>query len=62
MDKASRRPSGGVTREEFDALRKRVDDCCTNLEVQFKRIAQIQAEIDQVGVARTTRKNRNPAK
>jgi hypothetical protein len=40
-----------VSRAEFQQLRETVDECCHLLDVQFKRIAQIQAELDHIKVA-----------
>jgi hypothetical protein len=37
-----------VTQKDLDALRSTVDQCCADLAIQFKRIAQIQAELDDV--------------
>jgi len=42
-----------VTRAEFDALVRLVQDCCQRLDVQFHRTAQLQAEVDQVRAAWT---------
>ena len=41
----------GVTRREFDALARCVEDCIRTLELQFTRIAQLQAELDHIRVA-----------
>jgi uncharacterized protein YukE len=49
--KAKRRPADHVTRREFTALAGKVEECANNLEVQFKRIAQIQAELDRIRAA-----------
>jgi len=40
-----------VNRAEFDALRQTVKQCCDSLDIQFKRIAQLQAELDHVRAA-----------
>ena len=37
-----RRSPRDISRAKFDAARQRVEDCLRTLEVQFKRIAQIQ--------------------
>jgi hypothetical protein len=41
----------GVTRQEFEALLHRVEECARNLELQFTRIAQIQRELDHLRMA-----------
>lgn len=41
-------PSRPVTRQEFEGIVSTLDDCCTKLDLQFKRIAQIQAELDHI--------------
>jgi hypothetical protein len=46
-----RRQSGEVSREEFIDLVNAVDECSRNMELQFKRIAQIQAELDHIRAA-----------
>lgn len=46
-----RRSRPDVTREEFVALERKMDECVQNLDVQFKRIAQIQAELDRIRAA-----------
>jgi hypothetical protein len=54
MAKKKSRPAiGGVSREEFSELARFVDDIGRNLELQFKRIAQIQAELDIIRAAWT---------
>ena len=48
----TKRPRGsGVTRREFDTLARRVEDCTRTLDLQFTRIAQLQAELDHIRVA-----------
>jgi hypothetical protein len=37
-----------VTRVEFDALRHTVEKICRDLEVQFQRIAALQAQVDSL--------------
>jgi hypothetical protein len=37
-----------ITREEFTRLEARVDDLRREFHLQFQRIAQIQAELDQI--------------
>ena len=37
-----------VTREEFLALEQKVEECLQNLNLQFQRMAQIQAELDRI--------------
>ena len=41
----------GVTRREFDTLARHVEDCTRTLDLQFTRIAQLQAELDHVRAA-----------
>jgi hypothetical protein len=41
----------GVTRQEFEVLVHAVEDCARSLELQFTRIAQIQAELDHIRAA-----------
>jgi hypothetical protein len=41
-------PDRHVTREEFEAMRRTLDECCRNIELQFKRTAAIQAELDRI--------------
>ena len=48
----------GVTRQEFEALGRRVDECARNLELQFTRIAQIQADLDHLRPAAEKPKGR----
>jgi hypothetical protein len=48
MARKPRRTRGAVTRREFDALAATVRQCCRDLEVQFTRTAQVQAELDHV--------------
>lgn len=38
-------------RREFTALTRLVEECVNNLALQFKRIAQIQAELDHIRAA-----------
>ena len=40
--------SRSVTRVEFDALRHIVDRICRDLDVQFQRIAALQAQVDSL--------------
>ena len=47
---ASGRP---ITRAEFDRMATLVDECCHNLDVQFKRFADMQAELDRIKSAWT---------
>jgi hypothetical protein len=48
----TKRPLGnGVTRREFSALVRAVEDCTRNMDLQFTRIAQIQAELDHIRAA-----------
>ena len=42
-----------VTRAEFDRLSAVVEDCLRQLTLQFKRIAQIQAELDHTKTVST---------
>ena len=51
-------PAARCVRKEFEALRQRMDDCRRDLDVEFTRIAQIQAELDQVRKAWTMPKAR----
>ena len=64
---SAKRPSSPVTRSAFEELRRTmrsstaelastVDKCCRDLEVQFERIAQIQAELDEIRSAWTKTK------
>jgi hypothetical protein len=46
-----RRLDGGVTRREFADLSQKVEECARNQDLQFTRIAQIQAELDHIRVA-----------
>ena len=46
-----RRSSRAVTRREFDALAAVVRDCCRDIQVQFTRTAQVQAEVDHIRTA-----------
>lgn len=52
---ADRGNHGAVTREEFAALVERVEQNSRDLQLQFRRIAQIQAELDRIAVAWTKR-------
>ena len=48
----TKRPQAkGVTRLEFDVLARRVEDCTRTLDLQFTRIAQLQAELDHARAA-----------
>ena len=50
----NKRPSGNaVTRSEFVALARAVEDLSRALKLQFTRIAQIQAELDHIRAAWT---------
>jgi hypothetical protein len=40
--------SRSVTRAEFDALRYLVEKMCRDLDVQFQRIAALQAQVDSL--------------
>ena len=51
MAKTTRRSDNGVTRREFIALVRVVEECTRTLELQFLRIAQIQAELDHIRTA-----------
>jgi hypothetical protein len=49
------RQRNGVSRSEFDEMRRAfdetrrtLDECCRNLNIQFQRIAQLQAEFDHI--------------
>ncbi len=54
---AKRRPSTApVTRAEFEALARMVEKSGRDLDLQFQRIAQIQAELDRIRIAWTKRK------
>jgi hypothetical protein len=46
-----RRVNSEVTRFDFNRLKSLVEDCHKTLSVQFTRIAQIQAELDEVRLA-----------
>jgi hypothetical protein len=46
--KTARRLAKGVTRREFIALVRAVEECTRTLQLQFTRIAQIQAELDHI--------------
>jgi hypothetical protein len=46
-----RRSASAVTRAEFRRLENTLEECCRQLDVQFQRIAQIQAEMDQIRLA-----------
>jgi BMFP domain-containing protein YqiC len=48
MARSSRRLPRPVSRAEFDELRQVLDQCRRDIEIQFKRIAQMQAEFDQI--------------
>ncbi|HJU72848.1 MAG TPA: hypothetical protein VJ717_03810 [Gemmatimonadaceae bacterium] len=41
-------------REEFVALKRKYEECVQNLDLQFKRIAQIQAELDHMRSGRSS--------
>jgi hypothetical protein len=48
-------PGNGVSRAElddmrraFDEMRHTVDECSRNLNIQFQRIAELQAELDSI--------------
>jgi BMFP domain-containing protein YqiC len=43
-----RRLADTVTREEFEALRALAEQNAHNLQVQFERIAQMQAQLDRL--------------
>ncbi|HYT74108.1 MAG TPA: hypothetical protein VEL79_05120 [Vicinamibacterales bacterium] len=53
-----------MSRDEFESLRRALDDCCKSLDIQFRRIAQIQAELDEIrgawmrGLKGSTKKKR----
>ena len=51
MAKTTRRLDNGVTRREFTDLMHQVEECSRNLDLQFTRIAQIQAELDHLRTA-----------
>jgi hypothetical protein len=40
-----------VTRREFERLARHVEDCTRTLDLQFTRIAQLQAELDHIRAA-----------
>jgi hypothetical protein len=40
-----------VTRAEVDSIRQTLDDCCRTLDLQFHRIAQLQAQLDEIASA-----------
>jgi hypothetical protein len=46
-----RQPARAVTRAEFTELRQTLDECWRALDLQFHRIAQIQAELDALRAA-----------
>jgi hypothetical protein len=52
-----------VTRAEVDSIRQTLDDCCRTLDLQFHRIAQLQAQFDGIATAwvdaLTSRNNRS---
>jgi hypothetical protein len=48
MARKPRRSSRAVTRREFDALAEIVRDCCRDIQMQFTRTAQVQAEVDHI--------------
>lgn len=50
-----------VTREEFSALQRKMEECMRSLDLQFKRIAQIQAELDHIRMARTEASSKKSA-
>ena len=54
------RPKHGVTRPEFEVLVHAVEDCSRRLDLQFTRIAQIQAELDHIRNAWAKSKKRKP--
>jgi len=54
--------SGPVTREQFQRLTSVVEECCAKLDLQFKRIAQIQAELDHIRAAWNSREQRVPTR
>jgi len=58
MPSTPRRSSRAVTRREFDALAATVRVCCRDLQVQFTRTAQVQAELDRIKTARTRLRHR----
>jgi hypothetical protein len=47
-----------VTRSEFNRLTDVVNQCVQTLDVQFKRMAQMQAEIDRLLRSLTRRASR----
>jgi hypothetical protein len=49
----TRSSDGAVTRAEFDDVRRTLDECTRSLKIQFQRIAQMQAELDQMRTAGT---------
>ena len=51
-----------ITREEFDRMAAVIDECCAKLDLQFKRIAQIQAELDHARAAWKTHEPRTRQK
>jgi len=54
--KNGRPTTAKVTREEFKRLEVRVEELRREFSLQFRRIAQIQAELDQIQSAWTKRK------
>jgi hypothetical protein len=46
--RSSSRRSADINSNDFEILRRRVDECESANNVQFKRIAQLQSELDDV--------------
>jgi len=54
--KDGRPANATITREEFARLEARVEELRREFHLQFRRIAQIQAELDQIQGAWSERK------
>jgi archaellum component FlaC len=54
--KDGRSRTAAITREEFKRLEARVEELKREYSLQFSRIAQMQAELDQIRTAWTKRK------
>lgn len=57
MATPQRRVAKGVSRREFVDLANKVDECSYQLDLQFTRIAQLQAELDHIRTAWANVKN-----
>jgi len=53
-------PRQPITRDEFESVRTTLADCCRQLEVQFKRMATMHAEIDHLSAKQSNGRRSSP--